>query len=285
MEQARSALAALAIATGDGSKASSNQAPQSPPELDIGFPLRGEEMERLQKALARSEHPYILEKLIENSLPMDSISALPIFTTIAETGTVIAWQTKPAGSAGKVLVILFTTPTEEGELSFVLFDPFYPVKVPPYALSATKPKPLGRLPRILIVDDDPVALMILQYYLAIYGRVDTAMQGREAIEKFQSALANDPYDALFLDIMMPEMDGHQTLKTIRSAEDKAGILIGDGCRVAMVSALSDFATISTSFQDQCDVYLVKPFERDAIQNVMVKFGLKPMDINAKQVPL
>jgi len=62
---------------------------------------------------------------------------------------------------------------------------------------APKTKPIDRLPRILIVDDDPIALMILQYYLTPYGRCDTAMQGREAIAKFQSALGSDPYDVLF----------------------------------------------------------------------------------------
>jgi len=81
LEQAHGALASLETprSTETTSRAQDSATGRAP-ELDIGFPLSGEEMETLRKALARSERPYILEKLIENSLPTEVLSALPIFT-------------------------------------------------------------------------------------------------------------------------------------------------------------------------------------------------------------
>ncbi len=244
---------------------------------ELSFSLDAGEMALFQQATLRQEWPYILEKLIDANLESARVSGLPIFSTIGEAGSGIAWRQKPAGSAGQVLSILFTTKMEESALSDILFDPFYPVLV-------TEERPLDQLPRILIVDDDKVALLVLQNYLVPYGRVDSALRGDEAVDKFRGALVRDPYNIVFLDIMMPGMDGHETLKRIRDVEAGAGILVGDGCKVVMASALSDFNSISASFNDLCDSYLVKPFERSSVQEVMHKLCFKRISVDSSRVP-
>jgi len=251
------------------------------PNLHVPFPLSAAEVDLFRRSLGATGKPYILEKLVDNTLSDEQIRTLPVFDSIKEFGVPIAWRAQAAGSAGKVLSILFLSALPETELSFAIFDPFYPVSVPDLQKKDV-------LPHILIVDDDPVALLILQHYLSAYGRVDTAVRGQEALDKFIVAIqgensAEDAYDVVFLDIMMPGMDGHQTLKRIRETEESLGILVGNGCRVAMASALSDFASISTSFKDLCDVYLVKPFERSTVQEVMGKFGYSPIDIDPSKV--
>jgi len=247
------------------------------PALELGFSLDAKEMAQLEQATRRQERPYILEKLIDAQLKAESIAGLPIFQTLREIGSAIAWRLKTAGSAGQVLSILFTTAQKDDDLSFAIFDPFYPVSVPDQ-------QPLDQLPRILIVDDDKVALLILQNYLVPFGRVDSALRGDEALEKFKGALAQDPYGIVFLDIMMPGMDGHETFKRIREVESAAKILVGYGCRVVMASALSDFNSISASFSDLCDSYLVKPFERASVEDVMHKLGFKRISVDSSRVP-
>ncbi len=272
LDEAVSKLRALVRAADEASETK-----PAPPALEVGFPLTSAEAALLARCDFSKEKTFILEKLVESGMSEEKIAELPIFSTLGEEGRVIAWRTKDAGNAGSVLSVLFSTETTADDLSFIVFDPFYPVSPP------RTERPL-RIPRLLIVDDDEFTVLVLQHYLAPYGRVDTATRGGEALEKFRTALAGDPYSAVFLDIMMPDMDGHQTLDKLREIEQGAGVLTGEGCRVVMASALSDFQSISSSFRGQCDAYLVKPFARNAVSAAMRKFGLEPISLDDSLVP-
>ena len=66
--------------------------------------------------------------------------------------------------------------------------------------------------RILIVDDNEVNLTVTKGLLEpLEMQIDTALSGREAIEKVQQTM----YDLVFMDHMMPEMDGVETTHEIR----------------------------------------------------------------------
>ena len=66
--------------------------------------------------------------------------------------------------------------------------------------------------RILVVDDIEMNLTVIQNLLKKIGiKIDTAMSGKEAIEKAGKVL----YDVIFIDHMMPDMNGIDTLKEIR----------------------------------------------------------------------
>lgn len=249
------------------------------PALEIGFPLTEAEAKAMLGAVRAEERLYILEKLIEAEMDDERIAALPIFDTFGSDARLIAWRVKRAQSSSAVLSILFSTALSADDLSYVVFDPFYPVNAPPRPAA-----PLRSVPRILIVDDDALTVMILQHYLSAFGRVDTATGGAEAVEKFRASLARDRYAVMFLDIMLPDADGRQTLEILRDMERGAGILDGEGCRIVMASALSDFSSISASFRGQCDAYLVKPFNRAAVEASMRKFGLERIPIDDELVP-
>jgi len=66
--------------------------------------------------------------------------------------------------------------------------------------------------RVLIVDDISVNLMVAEGLMAAYMmQIDTCTNGRAAIEKIK----NTKYDIVFMDHMMPELDGIETTKIIR----------------------------------------------------------------------
>lgn len=128
--------------------------------------------------------------------------------------------------------------------------------------------------KILIVDDDLISRQYLYGILRRYGKCEIAVNGKEAIECVKLSIDNnDLYDVVFLDIMMPVMDGDETLELIRKIEEDAEIVSGQGTRIAMISALNDKKNILTSFSKGCEYYLVKPVHHKKIQEIMSEFAV------------
>jgi two-component system chemotaxis response regulator CheY len=127
--------------------------------------------------------------------------------------------------------------------------------------------------RTLIVDDDHVCRYVLQQSLQPYSAITYAVDGISAIAEVARALAeHQPYDLICLDIMMPAMDGKQTLKIIRHLE---GLFDVPACRVAMTTAVSERETIFESFRNQADLYFIKPLEINQILSELKKLHLLP----------
>ena len=82
------------------------------------------------------------------------------------------------------------------------------------------PDTAGRTPRILVVDDTPDNLFLMSGLLEDRWRVALAPSGREALAVIQSS---DPPDLVLLDIMMPDMDGYEVLRRIRTHPPTANI--------------------------------------------------------------
>lgn len=75
--------------------------------------------------------------------------------------------------------------------------------------------------KMLVMEDEYVSRSVLMEILSPYGQVDSAENGKEAMEKFQKALENsERYDIVFLDIMVPEISGQDVLKNIRALEQQ-----------------------------------------------------------------
>ena len=73
--------------------------------------------------------------------------------------------------------------------------------------------------RALVVDDEPMNLVVATGLFKEYKMIiDTADSGIEAIDKF----AKNNYDVIFMDHMMPQMDGVEAMKRIRSAAEREG---------------------------------------------------------------
>ena len=128
--------------------------------------------------------------------------------------------------------------------------------------------------KTLIVEDDFVSRNMLQKFLVPYSDCDVAVNGKEAVEAFRLARdKNEPYDVIFMDIMMPEMDGKEALKKIRELEEDNGISGLDGVKIIMSTALSGSENILGSFKEGCDGYLVKPFDKEKVLEQLEKLDL------------
>jgi two-component system chemotaxis response regulator CheY len=125
------------------------------------------------------------------------------------------------------------------------------------------------------VEDDFVGRKVMHQLLLEYGECDVAVDGVEAVKAFDLAWAvEQPYDVMFLDIMMPNMSGHEALKIIRDKEKERGVTPQKEVRVIMTSALDDVKNVTQSFfQGGASAYLVKPIERRKIIEELRKLGL------------
>jgi class 3 adenylate cyclase len=110
-------------------------------------------------------------------------------------------------------------------------------------------------PRILIVDDQPMNVDILQTRLAVHGYdILTATDGEAAV---QLARAEQP-DLMLLDVMMPKMDGIEVCQRLK----------GDAALpfmpIIMVTAKSDSKDVVAGLDAGADEYLTKPVDQAAL---------------------
>ena len=102
---------------------------------------------------------------------------------------------------------------------------------------------------ILVVDDNP---KFLKDALPMYGyNVDIATDGLIALKKLTDENAN--YNLVLLDVMMPNMDGWDTLKAIRKNKKTEHI------PVIMITAVSEDQKVVSGLKIGADDYIVKPF--------------------------
>lgn len=129
--------------------------------------------------------------------------------------------------------------------------------------------------KTLIVEDDFTSRLVLQGILKNYGEVHIAVDGREGVAAVRAALAQGrPYDLVCLDIMMPEMDGHEALKQIREMEKQAGIQGPGEVKVLMTSALGDAKNVVEAYyKGGATSYLVKPVDKCNLIDQLQILGL------------
>ena len=123
--------------------------------------------------------------------------------------------------------------------------------------------------KILIAEDEPVSREILQLVMGDFGICVGVVNGQEACDAFVRAYEqNDPYRLVCLDVVMPVIDGIETLKLIREFEKGLGLLPKEQAKIVMISAMGDPAHVMESFYRLCDGYLVKPADSRDIRALL-----------------
>ena len=112
--------------------------------------------------------------------------------------------------------------------------------------------------KVLIVDDSAINLKVEAKIMKTLGlEVETVLSGKECLEKVKT----NHYDYIFMDIMMPEMDGIETFKKLKEIEGfKTPVitLTGDAVNGAKEKYLG------LGFNG----YLAKPLSKEALKKVL-----------------
>jgi len=138
----------------------------------------------------------------------------------------------------------------------------------PTAKAVWEAKPLvnGAVPtrlRVLVAEDNIVNQKIILARLARRGQIAVlAANGREAIDAWR----RERFDAIFMDVQMPEMDGFEATAAIRAAERSTGVHV---CIIAMT------AHAMNGDRERClaagmDDYVAKPISVQELDRILVK---------------
>ena len=109
--------------------------------------------------------------------------------------------------------------------------------------------------KLLLIDDDPNLILLVKDYLEFRGyNVDTAENGREALEVLDHLIP----DMIICDVMMPEMDGYTLIKHIREEP------VTNRIPVLFLSAKGQSQDRVKGLNEGADVYMSKPFEPEEL---------------------
>ena len=126
----------------------------------------------------------------------------------------------------------------------------------------------------LIVEDDFTSRVLLQRFLSRYGECHIAVNGKEAISAVEWAVAEShPYDLVCMDILMPEMDGHEALKRIRAFERDRHVPTYAAVKIIMTTGVQDIDTVTQVLRDSASAYLLKPIDLRKLLSLLNGFGL------------
>jgi len=116
----------------------------------------------------------------------------------------------------------------------------------------------------LIVDDSSIIRKVARRILeSLEFRIIEAENGEQAFEACQRELP----DAILLDWNMPKMDGYDFLRALR------GLPGGNRPKVVFCTTENDVAHIARALQAGASEYIMKPFDKDIVQEKFQEIGL------------
>ncbi len=114
--------------------------------------------------------------------------------------------------------------------------------------------------KVMVVDDEPSIRKYLQTLLEVDGfDVETLSSGREAIKQISEGQRPD---LVILDVLMPEMNGIDTLKELMHLDRTLNVI--------MLSCSNEVGTVVEAIRIGAHDYLTKPFEKSELDAAMLK---------------
>ena len=119
--------------------------------------------------------------------------------------------------------------------------------------------------KVLVVDDDAMNIMVAKGILSMYGiNAQSVSNGKDAIDRCN--LEN--YDIIFMDHMMPGMDGTETMKTIRRLRNG----FYSNIPIIAFTANAGSGARSMFYEQGFDDFIAKPIESSAMSRILRKFS-------------
>lgn len=123
--------------------------------------------------------------------------------------------------------------------------------------------------KVLIVEDDLTTGHLMKYVVGRHADFTHAIDGEEAFDAFCDAFeAGEPFDLVFLDLMLPIVDGQEVLQAIRQFEEQNGIIHTEGVPVVVTTALEDNSEVHQAMAAGALDYLMKPVKTEKLLEII-----------------
>ncbi len=114
--------------------------------------------------------------------------------------------------------------------------------------------------KILVAEDNLFNQRVAQNLFKKLGyEIDLAENGRDAINKFKK----NKYNLIFMDLMMPELDGFDATKELKCYDES--------CPIIAMTANNDFKQRELAFKSGMDDFIVKPAQKEEITRMIIKW--------------
>lgn len=129
--------------------------------------------------------------------------------------------------------------------------------------------------RFLIVDDDERFATLVAKKLEKYADCVVSLRGDDALLQFEHHLREKaPFYAVFMDIEMPKMDGHEVIERMRTIESRNQINPTDTFKLVMLTAHNDVKNVSKSFfKGSAEAYIHKETLGEKLIPELEKIGV------------
>ncbi|KAB8446219.1 hypothetical protein FH972_025201 [Carpinus fangiana] len=155
-----------------------------------------------------------------------------------------------------------------------LSQPFFSTGEPPLASPSTPPAgspdtatepSRSRKVRVLVAEDNKVNQEVVLRMLRLEDIFDVSLvhDGQEALEAVQASMASpaaEPFDLIFMDVQMPNLDGRQSTRLIRAH--------GYTAPIVALTAFADDTNRAACMDSGMDAFLAKPIRRPALRQVL-----------------
>jgi signal transduction histidine kinase/HPt (histidine-containing phosphotransfer) domain-containing protein len=184
-------------------------------------------------------------------------------------------RTETPGGTRIVFAHTITKPVKPAQLCEMLLSALLNPKIAPPQETPSKPdQPLAeRLPlKILLCDDNAINQKVASRILQQLGyQPGIAGNGREAL----AALEGKPYELIFMDVMMPEMDGLEATRAIRERQKAGAANYPANIVIIAMTAQAMLGDREKCLAAGMDDYLAKPIRPKDVRAIIERWGVPP----------
>lgn len=113
---------------------------------------------------------------------------------------------------------------------------------------------------ILVVDDDNSNRLLMNHILSNIAKIQLAHNGLDAVDMVEKHLkSGSSFDVIFMDVVLPDIDGFETIRRIKSAEKS--LKPNKKSKIVVLTSYDLIHSKWNAIANDCDSFLVKPVEK------------------------
>lgn len=129
--------------------------------------------------------------------------------------------------------------------------------------------------KILIIEDDKSTQLLLEKIFGANIECTIFTKAMDGIDSFVDKMTQfDSFDAVLIDINLPDLNGVSVLHLMRKFESVKGIMDNRKAKIIMMTGNADEQNVKDSLKNGCDNFLIKPVSKEKIESKFKAVGIR-----------